>query len=686
MTTLPSFSVRTMLTDLAATLRLVWRAEPVTGTLLVLLTLLQGLAPVATLYVGKLLLDTVAATLNGAYPTTAVALAEMSRWVLVQAVITIIFSVIIVIISALGEYLNTSLQRVIQESILDKAGRLELAQFENPETHDALKNALREAGSRPLSVLNQGLTFIQSMVTVVSIGAVLASLGGTIMALLVAAALPFAVVSYYFNRIGLGLTLRFTQSFRLQNYLASVLASDRLVKEIRLFQFTRHLIERWQEQYRRYQRELVHTIRKRTVANVATSVVSAVFVAAAALVIVRRVTDGTITVGDFAFLVGSVTQAQTQFTSLFTVCTKLHENLLYVRNLFRFLELESREPDSGELWSGPIDTIEFERVSFTYPLTNRRVLEEVSFRLRRDEVLALVGENGAGKSTLIKLLVGLYTPTSGRILINGQDASRFSSRSLQHEIAGIFQDFGQYHLTAAENIHAGQAYEERCLERAVDKAGVLGFIENLPQGLHNQLGRVFTGGVDLSGGQWQRLALARLYYKSASLWILDEPTAALDAVAEQEVLREVERGRSARITVFVSHRMSMARRADTILVLENGRIIELGNHEALMQLQGRYATLYTLQARNYVVPVGTVDVELKETPSRTPPHGGCKGGGDLSSCSLRSTICLDAFQILHSRHGTRPEGTNRTGRRHSCAACAAREDAPLLLAFSKEQG
>jgi ATP-binding cassette subfamily B protein len=330
---------------------------------------------------------------------------------------------------------------------------------------------------------------------------------------------------------------------------------------------------------------------------------SSLLIALATLSVLRRAANGSITVGDFSLFVGGIVQIQSQFTGLLNNVTGIYESLLYMRNLFEFLDLPSRNLDEGEEWRGPIDSIEFDSVSFRYPLTERDVLSDVSFKVSKGQALALVGENGAGKTTVVKLVTRLFEPTAGRILLNGLDASRFSPRSVQREMSIIFQDYGQYQMTARENIglsRTDRMQEDAAIQRAGEKSGAVEVVNDLPERYETMLGRLFPGGRQLSGGQWQRLALGRLYFRPASVQIFDEPTAALDAIAEAAMIDRLREHGQDRITLLISHRFSTVRMADTIVVLHDGKIIESGAHRELLSQGGMYATLFNLQARGYV--------------------------------------------------------------------------------------
>ena len=393
-----------------------------------------------------------------------------------------------------------------------------------------------------------------------------------------------------------------------------MLTSDSLVKEVRLFHFEPYLIARWQEYYLKFRAQLVPLVQRRNAWTLLASLLSAVLVGLATLGVLARAARGEITVGDFSLFALGIVQVQGQFSSLLSGVSGIYQNLLYIRNLFEFLELPARDPEAGEVWQGPIETVEFEDVSFRYPLTTRDVLSGLSFSVRRGQALALVGENGAGKTTAIKLLTRLFQPTGGRILLNGLDAARYSARSIQSEMSIIFQDFGQYQMSARDNVVLGSEGAEdgsksdtrsenaaggHQVQQAAGRSGADAFLSELPTGYDTLLGRMFSGGRQLSGGQWQKVALARLYYRQASLLVFDEPTAALDAASEFETVARLREQAGERITVVISHRFSTVRLADTIVVLGDGRVTESGSHAELLELNGRYAALYRLQASGY---------------------------------------------------------------------------------------
>jgi ATP-binding cassette, subfamily B, bacterial len=591
-----------MLADLSATARLVWTASPGLLSLILVISVLLALVPAATLWVGKLLLDEVARAIAGEFPNTADAYGRLASLLGLQVGIAIGSSLVQTVYVTARELLGDTLQNRISLRILNKAAALDVESFENAETYDALRNAYNEVGSRPLGVMFQVIGIGQALITLTSIGGLMARLGWEVLPLVLLASIPGVVVSSRFGAEGYRVMRRRATDARHQNYLGSILTSDNLVKEVRLFGFERYLLDAWQDYYRKFRAQFVSLLGRRSAWGLAATLGSALLIALATLSVLRRAADGTITVGDFSLFVGGIVQIQSQFTGLLNAVTGIYESLLYMRNLFEFLELPSRNLDEGDVWRGPIDSIAFEHVSFRYPLTDRDVLSDVSFTITKGQALALVGENGAGKTTVVKLVARLFEPTAGRILLNGVDAKRFSPRSVQCEMSIIFQDYGQYQMTARENIglsRTDRLNEDAAIQRAAEKSGAVDVVNDLPERYETMLGRLFPGGRQLSGGQWQRLALGRLYFRPASVQIFDEPTAALDAIAEAAMIDRLREHGKDRITLLISHRFSTVRMADTIIVLHEGTVVEAGAHHELLAKGGIYATLFNLQARGY---------------------------------------------------------------------------------------
>lgn len=603
---LSSTSWRIYLRDLGETLRLVWLTGPLQALTALALSFLQAFIPAVTIWVSKLLLDAVAGAIEGRLGTPQEAFSQLLGLLAFQVGIGAASSVLAAIQTTNRELLADALQNRISLRILQKASELELSQFEDSKTYDALQNAYREVGSRPLGVFTQAISLGQALITLGTVSALMAQLGASVVPLILLATLPNVWVTSRFGTEGYRMLRRQVTEARRQNYLGYLLTNDTAVKEVRLFGFESYLMSRWLSYYQKFRAQLVSLVTRRSAWGLVAALTSALLVGAATLVVLRRAARGLVTVGDFGLFIQGIAQLQSQFATLLSGFTGIYQNLLYMRNLFEFLELPTRDLSAGETWQGEISRIEFKNVSFRYPLTDRDVLRDVSFTVERGQALALVGENGAGKTTLIKLLTRLYEPTSGTILLNGLDAARFSPRSVQSEMSIIFQDFGQYQMSVSENVALGQSESlaedtgtDPEVVTASERAGADGFIERLPKQYGSMLGRWFDGGQQLSGGQWQRLALARLYFRGGSVLVFDEPTAALDANAEFEVIEALRQQARQRITVIISHRFSTVRLADQILVLANGRVTEHGTHETLLEQGGVYAQMYRLQARGY---------------------------------------------------------------------------------------
>jgi ATP-binding cassette, subfamily B, bacterial len=589
-----------MLKDLRATVALVSSASPLHASVIVGTALLQSLIPAATLWVSKLLLDNVALATQGRLPGGFGTLATLLG---LQVAIGVLGTLLASASSAARELLGDALQAKTTALILAKASSLEVERFENAKTYDALQDAYREVNIRPITVAMGVVGLAQSLITLVSIGALLALLEPLVLLLVLLSALPGVIVSNRFGAESYWMIRRRTPEARIQNYLATILTSDQLVKEVRLFGFEHYLLERWQEYYQRFRAQYVPLVYRRSAWTLGAALLSALLVAGATLQVLAKAAAGKITVGDFSLFIGGLLQVQSQFSGLLSGISNLYQNLMYMRNLFEFLELKGRDLDAGEQWQGEIESIEFQNVGFRYPGSERDVLKGASFKVTRGHALALVGENGAGKTTIVKLLTRLYEPTSGSILLNGLPASNFSPRSVQQAMSIIFQDYGQFQMTARENIalsDLSKLQDEPALASASARSGADDFLKTLPDGYDTVLGRLFAGGRQLSGGQWQRMALSRLYFRDASVIVFDEPTAALDAQAEFEAIEALRQQASNRIAVLISHRFSTVRLADQIVVLEEGKVSESGSHSELLAQNGVYAQLFRLQARGYV--------------------------------------------------------------------------------------
>jgi len=507
-------------------------------------------------------------------------------------------------ISFCQSLLRAQLGQRVNVMILEKALTLDLQHFEDSEFYDKLTRARREASTRPLSLVMRTFLLVQNGISLVSFGALLAHFSPWAVVVLLLAGLPAFVAEAKFSGDAFRLFRWRSPETRMQIYLETVLAREDHVKEVKLFGLGTRLLERYQAIFRRlYQEDRALTIRRDLWGFFLSLIGSGALYGAYAWIAISTVRQ-LISIGQMTMYVALFRQGQTTVSAMLTAVGGMYEDNLYLSTLYEYLETEVILPTGSSVRGPhPEDGIRFEDVSFTYPGAQETALENITLHLVPGTSLALVGENGSGKTTLIKLLTRLYAPTSGRILLDGQDLAEWDEAALRERIGVIFQDFARYQLLVGENVGAGdERYfedEERWRAAAV-KGRASDFIDTLPAGYQTQLGKWFKDGRELSGGQWQKIALSRAFMRSrADILVLDEPTAAMDAQAEAEVFEHFRQLARERITILISHRFSTVRMADQIVVLNNGHIIERGSHEELMQLHGRYAQLFTLQARGY---------------------------------------------------------------------------------------
>jgi len=585
-------------------LGLVWTTSRRLTLILAVVTVLAGALPAAIAYVGALIIDAVVAAARIYQDSGTAQYREVMTFVLLEGGLVAALAGAQRALSACQSLLRAQLGQRVNAMILEKALQLELAQFEDSEFYDKLTRARREASSRPLSLVMRTFGLAQNAVSLVSYGVLLAQFSGWAVLVLVLAGLPAFLAEAKFSGDAFRLFRWRSPETRMQLYLETVLAREDHAKEVQLFGLGPRLLERYRAIFQKLYREDRNlTLRRDGWGFVLGLVGTLTLYGAYAWVAVTTIL-GQITLGQMTMYMMLFRQGQSAVSASLSAIGGMYEDNLYLSTLYEFLEtpvavrqgLSARGPD-------PADGIRFEGVSFTYPGADAPALSGIDLHIRPGESLALVGENGSGKTTLIKLLARLYSPTTGRILLDGLDLQSWDETALRQRIGVIFQDFARYQLKVGENIGAGDVRhfedEARWLEAA--KLGMaLPFIESMPEGFNAQLGKWFKQGRELSGGQWQKVALARAFMRSgADILVLDEPTAAMDAAAEATIFEHFRGLTRNRIAILISHRFSTVRMADQIVVIDGGRIIERGSHEALMALDGLYARLFSLQARGY---------------------------------------------------------------------------------------
>ncbi|HVN04446.1 MAG TPA: ABC transporter ATP-binding protein [Bryobacteraceae bacterium] len=588
------------LRNIGPLLRMVWDTSPPLVSLTTFLRLIRAMLPLAMLWISKLILDGVVAWIRRGNGDSR----HIWKLVVLELGLAVLSDLLARANSLADSLLGDRFTNRISVRLIEHATQLDLASFEDPVFYDKLERARRQTTGR-IGLLAAVLNVGQDTVSLISLSAGLVVFSPWLMVLLVAAVIPAFLGETHFTALAYSVLYRWTPQRRLLDYLRLLGASNQSAKEVKIFGLGPHLAERYREVSDRiYEENKTVAVKRASVGFLLNLISTGGYYGAYAVVLVRTLA-GAISVGTFTFLTGAFSRSRSYIERILQSFTDISDQALYLKDLFEFFEMKPAIRSIPQALSAPRPIrsgFEFRDVGFAYPGSARMVVEHISFRLDTQEKIALIGENGAGKTTLVKLLARLYDPTAGQILLDGADLREYSVEDLRKEIGVIFQDYMRYELLARENIGFGKiddlADRDR-IEMAAQKSLAFQVIGKLPLGYDQMIGRRFEGGVDLSGGEWQKFALARAYMRDAQLLILDEPTATLDARAEFEVFQRFAELTRGRMAVLISHRFSTVRMADRILVLENGQIREQGTHRQLVALGGRYAELFELQAAGY---------------------------------------------------------------------------------------
>ncbi len=588
------------LRNVPAVLKIVWDSGPAVVIFGLVSRLFSSFLPVVLLWITKLIIDGIVRAVSTHQPV------QRGFWWLVAAEfsLAVLNSVLIRTIDYSDSLLADKYTRYVSIRVMNHAASLDLMAYEDPVFYDRLERARVQATDRLVMIQAIG-RLVQQAITTITLSVSIMLFSPWLMLLLIAGVLPAFLGESHFALLGYAKNFRQTPMRRQLDYLRVLGGSKEAAKELKLFGLRNFLRDRFTGLSDEIYKENVALSRRKLIAGSLLSVVGTMGYYSAYVFVIWRTVAGALSIGTLTFLTGAILQASSNIQQIFSTLAAIGDQALFLTDLLAFFDMQPTIRSKANALPAPrpiVQGVEFRDVSFSYPGNSRLVLDRINFQLHPSERLALIGENGEGKTTIVKLMTRLYDPTEGQILLDGVDLREYDLEDLHREVGVIFQDFMRYEMTARENVAVGRIDEINnlnLLQAAARKSMADGVIDRLPGSYEQMLGRRFEQGVDLSGGEWQKVALARAYLRDAQLLILDEPTAALDARSEFEVFRRFAELTAGKMALFISHRFSTVRAADRILVLANGKIAEEGTHDQLASLGGRYAEMFEMQASSY---------------------------------------------------------------------------------------
>lgn len=595
-------------TRLSYIVKLVWEAKKSLMLVMIFMAVFNGVSPVISAYISANLLNNVAKVLSISNPTFNSICSILLPAMLLQFGYMFLVNLINSVSNMVTRISSEVVTNHVKCKIMNKAKEIDVASFDMPDFYEKFENANRESGSRPIEVIRATFNIVSTLISAFSFIVILASVALFAPLIVVLLSLPSAIITFWFRKKNFHYMRHRSKERRQMSYYSDMLVNKDMVKELRLFGLSDTFIVNYNKVFNRYFAGIKKLISDESIWGIGISLITTVVNCALFFFIAYTVTIGSGQIGDYSLYTGALTSIATCVATLVTTTSSIYEGTLFIDNMIVFMN-EKRHilpilPQARKVERHIGHTIEFRDVSFRYPGTRKDVLKNISFVIEPGDTVVLVGLNGAGKTTLLKLLTRLYDPTSGCILLDGKDIREYDTDELYSVFGAIFQDFGKYAFTVKENIYFGEIkkpIDNNEIQRAALSSSADDFIRNLPKEYDTPLMRIFEqDGIEPSIGQWQKLAIARAFYSDSDILILDEPTASLDAIAEQEIFNQFDKLRKDKTTFFVSHRLSSATIASKILVLENGVLVENGNHIELMKRKGIYYTLFSTQANRYI--------------------------------------------------------------------------------------
>ncbi len=589
-------------------IRLVWEAKKSLLILMVFMSAFNGISPVISAYISANLLNRISQVLQLTSPEFQTILNLLLPAMILNFGYMFFVSLVHSISNMITRLSSEMVTNHVKCKIMNKAKEIDLASFDMPEFYEKFENANRESGMRPIEVIRSTFNIVSTVISAISFVAILAAVAWFAPLVVICLSLPSAIITFSYRKKNFQYMRRHSKDRRQMNYYSNMLVNKDMVKELRLFNLSDTFIFNYKKVFQRYFGGIKKLVVGEGVWNILISLVTTSVNCALFFFIAYTVTTGNGKIGDYSLYTGALTSIASCVATLVTTTSSIYEGALFIDNMIVFMnEKKGIAPtlsNPHRVVRGQGHTIEFRHVFFRYPGTNRDVLKDISFVVNPGDTVVLVGLNGAGKTTLLKLLTRLYDPTGGQILLDGKDIREYDVNELYAMFGVIFQDFGKYAFTVNENIAFGEIekpMDHDAIRKAAKSSSAEEFISLLPNGYDTPLMRVFEpNGIEPSIGQWQKLAIARAFYSDSDVLILDEPTASLDAIAEQEIFNQFDSLRKDKTTFFVSHRLSSATIATKILVLEQGALVESGNHSELMEKGGIYFHLFSTQAKRYV--------------------------------------------------------------------------------------